>query len=433
MQRLFLVKVINKIKLPFTSKMYFNFLLAVFSLFDFFLSKVVFLVILIFVKLRIFTAVSKSDSIIVVRLDHKIGDMVIFSDFIKKLSLAFPRKKISLVIHKSQKDLYLNCPYAQDIYFFDWGKSLPLSLPFRSIRVLLFVLKNKLYGNWYFGIANRYEEDFHAPFLLYLSGSKERLGYTSRISGRKKWSMFLTDFLFTFVCNDLSVSHEACKNLNVLKSKIPNILCKDIKYETWQTENDSNISKTKLASIGVFPPFNIIALGIGAYENKRIWPSKNYAQLINLISSETRLERNFFLLLGSKDEQYLGDEILSMIRPRNRIYVKNIAGMMNIGETSSILSLSKLFIGNDSGLLHLACANVKSVIEISCHPLNSFPDHANSPIRFGPITELSRIAQPKEALIPCATFCRSKHSHCIKQISSEDVFNLINLNNLITE
>jgi ADP-heptose:LPS heptosyltransferase len=375
----------------------------------------------IYVKFNPSIYAIKNNAILVVRLDHKLGDMVIFSDFIKKLHLAYPNKKITLVIHESQKKLYESCPYIFETYYFNWGKCLPCSLPFRSISAISFILKNKLYGNWHFGIANRFDEDFHAPFLLFLSGATERIGFTSKIQGRKKWSMFLVDYLFNQISNNITVAHEAIKNLQSIECKIKGITTSTIQYESWLSSDDSFSVSQMLQKRHLSSEHKIIALGVGAYEDKRKWPAKHFAQLINKLSL---VDKQFiFLILGSKSDQEIGDEILSLIEKKTNPNVINFCGLTTIGQTAAILNLTRLFIGNDSGLLHLACANTNQIIEISCHPKSAQLSHANSPIRFGPMAEHAIILQPNDPILPCAKGCESKMAHCITQISVEEVYN----------
>jgi heptosyltransferase-2 len=80
-----------------------------------------------------------------------------------------------------------------------------------------------------------------------------------------------------------------------------------------------------------------------------------------------------------------------------------------------------LFIGNDSGPLHLAVAAGIPVVEISCHPADGDPNGENSPDRFGPFTSRCRIVRPERAKDPCQSSCASSQPHCIAQVSVAQV------------
>ena len=363
-----------------------------------------------------------SNAILVIRLDHKIGDMVIFSDFIRKLHLAYPDKKIILICHISQKVLYQNCPYVSKILFYDWGNSLVRSLPFRSIKVFKFMFKNNLLGNWPLAIANRFDEDFHAPFFLRLSNASTRIGSTSQIGTRKLYSMFLSDIFNTITIKNSSLLHESSRNLLALKALNIEGVDGDVFYETWSQSGDHKAVHALFSRLGVDKSKEGIALGIGAYAKKRIWPPKYYSNLISLLLEYKQGNINFFLL-GSAEDVVLAEKIKRNLDKSCLSSVYDLTGSTTVGMLSEVLVGCSTFIGNDSGLLHLACANTPNIIEISCHPSSGDLSHSNSPARFGPLGTSSIVLQPKDALFPCADFCLQDHAHCILEIKPLDVFN----------
>lgn len=363
-----------------------------------------------------------SNSILVIRLDHKIGDMVIFSDFIRKLYTGSHGKKIFLIAHVSQKSLYKNCPYIDHVFFYDWGKSLLLSLPLRSMRAFIFLIKNRLIGGWSLAIANRFDEDFHAPFFLRLSNASIRIGFTSQIGTRKSYSMFLSDIFNTITIKNSSLLHESSRNLLALKALNIEGVDGDVFYETWSKSGDHMAVHALFSRLGVDMSKEAIALGIGAYAKKRIWPPKYYSDLISLLLEYKQGNINFFLL-GSVGDIVLAEQIKRNLDKSCLSSVYDLTGSTTVGMLSEVLVGCSTFIGNDSGLLHLACANTPNIIEISCHPSSGDLYHSNSPARFGPVGTSSIVLQPKDALIPCADFCSQDDAHCITEIKPLDVFN----------
>lgn len=363
-----------------------------------------------------------SNSILVIRLDHKIGDMVIFSDFIRKLYVGSHGKKIFLIAHVSQKSLYINCPYIDGVFFYDWGKSLLLSLPFRSMRAFIFLIKNRLVGSWSLAVANRFDEDFHAPFFLRLSNASIRIGFTSQIGTRKSYSMFLSDIFNTITIKNSNLLHESSRNLLALKALNIEGVDGDIFYETWSKSGDHKAVHALFSRLGVDKSKEGIALGIGAYAKKRIWPPKYYSDLISLLLEYKQGNINFFLL-GSAGDTVLAEKIKCNLDKSCLSSVYDLTGSTTVGMLSEVLVGCSTFIGNDSGLLHLACANTPNTIEISCHPLSGDLSHSNSPARFGPIGTSSMVLQPKDALFPCTDFCSQDDAHCILEIKPLDVFN----------
>ena len=397
--------------------------LATLSFLEVVISAFFFVMLWIINKLNFQKEAHKKHSILLIRLDHKIGDMVIFSDFLKKYREINKASYITLIAHISQKELYEHCPFVDKIFYFSWGKNLSLSLPFRSVRVFLFFLKNKLnLKRWDIAISSRYDEDFYAPFFIFYSMAKTRLGFTSLINSRKRYSQFLTDIFYSIVIKDRPLMHEARSNLIVfdaLKLKIPENT--NIHYQTWQSSGQKDSANALLSSFNIAQNDRLIALGIGAYAKKRIWPPGYYSQLISLIAGASNLPYTF-VLLGSKDDIPLAGAIVSNLTDLGKSRLLNLAGLSAIQESCAILSRSEIFIGSDSGLMHLACANVDKVIEISCHPVSGDKAHPNSPIRFGPITKHSVVLQPTNSLSPCIEYCTSNQSHCITNLKPNDVF-----------
>lgn len=373
--------------------------------------------------IRIFPAQQDfSNSILVIRLDNKIGDMVIFSDFIRKVHESYSDKKIFLMVHASQKALYVNCPYVQDVYFYDWGKSLLWSLPLRSFRALFFLIKNRLIGNWAIAITSRYDEDFHAPFLLRLTNAVVRVGFTSKLGSRKSCSMFFTDCFYTISVKSSEPLHESKRNLLILDALKVELLDNEVFYETWCDAAEREKINILFSKLGVDGSKVGLSLGIGAYANKRIWPSKYFADLIMLLGENGYDNLNIFLL-GSAADARLANEIKGLIHKKYTPTIYDLTGLTSLGMLGEVLNKSRLFIGNDSGLLHLACSTPVKVMEISCHPLNGDLAHPNSPLRFGPIGSTSIVMQPKTSLPPCGDFCSNASAHCILGVKPADVFN----------
>ena len=67
---------------------------------------------------------------------------------------------------------------------------------------------------------------------------------------------------------------------------------------------------------------------------------------------------------------------------------------MRLGETAALLKLVHLFVGNDSGPLHMAAAVGTPVVEISGLPDGEDPESDFSPDRFGPWGVPNRVVRP---------------------------------------
>ncbi len=86
---------------------------------------------------------------------------------------------------------------------------------------------------------------------------------------------------------------------------------------------------------------------------RKNWPLKNFALLINKIIKKNSNFKSI-VLLGSKNEIEACRQLKAMIK---NFKVFNMSGKYDLKTISAILSHSELFIGNDSGLMHLAAAS----------------------------------------------------------------------------
>ena len=103
----------------------------------------------------------------------------------------------------------------------------------------------------------------------------------------------------------------------------------------------------------------VIAISPGGNWEPKIWPSLSYNNLIKKIISMYPEKKIYFLIVGSNLEytKYFND-ITKGIEKETFI---NIMGK-SLSLTFGCLEKSKLFIGNDSGLMHLAAASGISTI-----------------------------------------------------------------------
>ncbi len=130
----------------------------------------------------------------------------------------------------------------------------------------------------------------------------------------------------------------------------------------------------------------IVALGIGAGDPARCWPVEKFAELIGRLKKANVPK---ILIIGGESDRVTGDA-LRKIDPS----VVNAAGALALPVTAALLQHCRVFVGNDSGPMHLAAASGCRIIEISKHPITGDPASNNSPLRFGPVAAWKRILRP---------------------------------------
>jgi len=91
--------------------------------------------------------------------------------------------------------------------------------------------------------------------------------------------------------------------------------------------------------------------GSGGYSIARRWAPERFAQLADTLYHDAGGQ---LILLGGPEEAELHQQIMSMMH--SGMPVRSIAGQGNIRVAAAALEQADLFVGNDSGLMHLATA-----------------------------------------------------------------------------
>jgi ADP-heptose:LPS heptosyltransferase len=224
------------------------------------------------------------------------------------------------------------------------------------------------------------------------------------------------DCLYTHLLPETSPKHEVEQNLDIIRYLGGKI--KSDNLETWLDAEDEAFAENFLADHPCPTGSPLIAFGLGAGNPKRIWPLLNFIQLAAWLK---RTYGAYILVLGEKAEQPLGSQLHSFFPD----IVANISGRTTLRQAAALLKRCALYVGNDTGLMHLAAATGTPLVAISCHPLNALPDHPNSPRRFGPWRVPNQVLQPNTFLKSCLHACVADKPHCILNVPVSAVKNAI--------
>jgi heptosyltransferase III len=219
---------------------------------------------------------------------------------------------------------------------------------------------------------------FSIALGLFLGGVKYRLGTAYR------WYSFLFNIKHRQHRKD-SVKHELEYNLDLLNE----LGCQRHKeIRPYLKVEDEQISKVKdkLCSIGADLSKEVITIHIPSLGSAKVWSDKNFTNLINMITANKALDVNI-VLTGTESDRAQVENIFAKIDDKNGVFpVLNF----NLKELAALLRLSKLFIGNSTGPIHIAAA-----VGVYCVGLYS-PVKVESSVRWGPYTDKKKIFQPEK-------------------------------------
>ncbi len=164
-------------------------------------------------------------------------------------------------------------------------------------------------------------------------------------------------------------------------------------------------------------PGLVIAVGIGARDAKRQWPVEDVNETVSALGESGSITVQ---ILGGEVDAQRAVRLAELLRERG-VPAVNLAGGLSLSESAAAIARSHVFLGNDSGLQHIASAIDLPVVVVTCHPESGSPWSDNAPERFGPWSARSAVLQPATPTAGCAEECVADHPHCIRQVRPADV------------
>jgi heptosyltransferase-1 len=151
----------------------------------------------------------------------------------------------------------------------------------------------------------------------------------------------------------------------------------------------------------------IIVVHIGAGNEFRDWGVENWVNLTTLLSQYPEVK---IVLIGAAEDRKAGGEILK----KSAAPLLSLAGSLNLREVKELIARSSLFIGPDSGPMHIAASTATPVIAIFGPTL---------PAHFAPWQARACIIEKNFDCRPCRQRqCIYKDFRCLRSITPEEVY-----------
>jgi heptosyltransferase-2 len=232
-------------------------------------------------------------------------------------------------------------------------------------------------------------DDSHIDKIIILDRSKDNTGSHDGVLGLLKLSKELKKYQFdkVFIYNS-SLRYLLISKLAGIKSvsQYPLFRKKDniVTSAKIFTENELNIivstqpilnlNKEKIEKVGndFSKNFKHICLGISASGPTKRWGIKKFIKLCEKIN--VRTPSKFYLAAGNNDQDLINEFLCSKIG-KNCISFQDL----KISETIPLIKNCNLYIGNDTGWLHISSAlNVKSVALFMDSPVQAYGKYSNN-------------------------------------------------------
>ena len=261
-------------------------------------------------------------------------------------------------------------------------------------------------------------EPYFSAHTAWMLGAERIYGYSSYLEPERRYMQQDSEPLMTGAVTNKRHLHESMRALEV--AECAGLLAADDRSETEVAGGLQKLAEAqdfaaiaRLAGIEGDRPYAVIAPAAGA--RRREWPTARFQEIA------IRLQRDLgltVLVIGTKAEQSLVDSVCSV----DNHEIRGMVGNLNVLQLVGLLSKATLFVGNDSGVGHIAGALGTPTISLNAYAMAGAEDHHQSPARNKPMGPHVQVLQPQRFLPPCAEECVADESHCLGQIDVESVW-----------
>ncbi|MGQ9610436.1 MAG: glycosyltransferase family 9 protein [bacterium] len=328
-------------------------------------------------------ASAKIKNILVIKLDH-IGDLILSIPSIANLKSYFHESQITLVINPLCIDIAKLIPYVDDVVcynarFFDRSSKKKMFDFTSGINLIRNLRKRN------FDLIFELRGSFVSLILALVSKSRYRLDRATYLFYRK--------LLNKKTKHETEIALDILRNIGISIS-VTNFFLK-IPEDEIKTINS------------MLKEHKYIAIHPGGPMLLKRWSIDNYVDIIKFLLSKYPVK---ILLVGGKFEQSLNKSIISLIDDRRVI---DLSGKITLSQLAVIMKKAILFVGNDSGPMHIAAICGTKVIGLF---------GPTDPKRFGPYGANCIALRKETNCLPCAKgVCKIPNYRCIDKISIEDV------------
>ncbi|MBW1815863.1 MAG: lipopolysaccharide heptosyltransferase II [Deltaproteobacteria bacterium] len=320
-----------------------------------------------------------------------VGDAVMSLPALEAVGEIFPESTVAVMAKPWVQPLFACHPAVDSVV------SYPAKVPVAKEPWALFSAAKRIREGRY-DLAVLFQNAFRAGLMPFLAGVKYRLGYNT--DGR---GILLTHSVA--LTEDLLSVHQVTYYTSILASMGWPV--NTVTPVVHLCGEDRSEAERILLSNGIGGDDFVVALGPGAvFGDAKRWPADRFATIGDWAARRWGAK---ILLMGSRNETGICDELSrGMTTP-----ALNLAGATTLMQALALLSISRLFVTNDSGLMHAAAALGTPTVAV----FGSTDPRTTSPI--GPRVRLVRHPVP---CAPCLKpSCPTDHK-CMLSIGPEDVW-----------
>jgi heptosyltransferase-2 len=267
-----------------------------------------------------------------------IGDAIMFSPALAVLKKHIPSSQIDMmVMYRQAEEIYRDNPAVNNIYFIDF-----LNQPrVKSLKQVLALRKNKYDASINVYPSNRRE----CNMIQSLIGAKKKIAVRYNHYSRSNW-----DFLNNTLKQEINDRHNVLENFDLIKFLAPDAKEEGLGAFYINIPIEEEVFAQKFYMENLLHDKFVVGLNPGSatfkgHINKR-WDADKYIELAKQLHNKYYAQ---VMLFGT--EKDVNDRIYSEIK--SFAYMPQVKSIM---ESLALMKRCRLFVSNDTALMHLAAA-----------------------------------------------------------------------------
>lgn len=321
-------------------------------------------------------------NVLVIKLRY-IGDVLLATPTLQALKAAYPAARLTVVVNAGTEDVLLNHPDIDRIMTVE-KKS------FAAQWRLIAALRRSRYDS----VIDLTDGD-RSAWLSWLSGAPTRIGFNDEGRWRGR--------CYSHVVRS-TARHRIDRDLEAL---VPlGIAVLDRTPRLFLTYEDARQAEQLLGRLGLNSAAPLAVIQPGARYWFKAWPAERFAELADRLAGTFGYR---VLIGGSEQDRRVAEQIASLATCKP----VSLAGQASLRTFAAVLKKAALFVGNDSGAMHIAAA-VGTPIVALFGPSN--------PAEWGPRgSRVEAIYKGVDCRVCFHPTCERGEQNCMKQIAVDEV------------
>ncbi|MDD3627160.1 MAG: glycosyltransferase family 9 protein [bacterium] len=333
---------------------------------------------------------SENVNILLIKL-RALGDVLLSTPAISTLKKSFPGCSIDFAVLKENHEIVEHNPLLREVFILDkaWDK-LPLFKRLKKYREFIQDLKKVKYD-----VVIDLQNSPRSIWLGFFSKGRYKIGYTKP-----------QNFFYTYRLKQVNrVQHNVDDLLYLLSPLSPVDITRSLSLsypEIISEDLEKRLNLSKRSYVIIHP-------GAGRRRRFKMWGINNFSRV-----AEEIIKMNYeVFIVGGPGDSDLIEEFKNELGQQEKIfYFDNEFSILSL---AALISKARLFIGNDSGPLHISDAMNTPAIGIF---------GASSPLRWGVIKPPHLNIYKQIECNPCDKVkCKFERTKCLEAIQPADIIN----------